>query len=98
MFGREGGDGLPDTRVSDRRPGGGANSAPEFVFGGETAEVGRGRGGGGQSRTVEAGENMSLEDVGGEGGDVAGGGGGRRRRHDFDFRFSIFGVVVEVLG
>lgn len=53
------------------------------------AEAGRGRGGGGQSRAVEAGENMSLEDFGVEGGN----GGGemmrrrrRRRRHDFDFR------------
>lgn len=90
---------MTNSRVGNRRPGGGANTLPELVLAGEMAEAGRSRGGRDQCCAVEAGENMSLKDVGVEGGNsvavVIGGGGtvmkGRRRRrkrHNFDVLFS----------
>lgn len=72
MAGREGGNEVLDTRVVYGGPRGGADVSPEFVSGGERAQLGRCTAGGGESRAVEAGEDVGLDDVGMDGGDRGG--------------------------
>lgn len=70
VAGGEGGDDAADIFVGDRRPRGGANLAPEIVLCGEGVELGGSAGGGGESGAVEAGEDVGLDNVLRDGGDV----------------------------
>ena len=54
---------MADTWVVDGRPRGGADFPPELFFGGESVQVGRGAGGGGEGGAVEPGEDVGLDDV-----------------------------------
>lgn len=79
VAGGEGGDDAADIFVGDRRPRGGANLAPEIVLCGEGVELGGSAGGGGESGAVEAGEDVGLDNVLRDGGDVIIDGDCRRR-------------------
>lgn len=70
VAGGEGGDDVRGERVGERRPRGGGDFMPEVVLGGESAEKRVGGGGGGEGGTVEAIEDVGLNDVGVYGGYV----------------------------
>lgn len=74
-----------NTWVFNRRPRGDTNFPPQGLLGGERVEVGGGGAEGGEGEAVEAGEDVSFDDVSRDGGDhggaaCIGGGGGH-----FDF-------------
>lgn len=66
----EGGDDAADIFVDNGRPRGGANLAPEIVSCGEGVELGGSAGGGGESRAVKAREDVGLDNVLMDSGDV----------------------------
>lgn len=65
----EGGDELCDTWVGDRRPRGGTNVKPEVVIVGDRVELRGNTASGGESLTVETGQDMGSDDIGMDDGD-----------------------------